>query len=212
MWIKQIAFILFCFASASFSQTRTWGFSKDSVFGWNPSGDSVALVNQSMDTLKFDSVAVELVKPSSGYFILDFFGQDLNPNIGIGYRANFSSWYSQASWFSYSPKRMVGLPQQVTWLWWFRINENLPILVKRSQTSWTGDTLKARLIFIASAGRGRDSVLITAMWSTTSIRHSGIGTFENASAEQWFDVKGRRVEVSPVLNRAPRIPLRVRKE
>ena len=61
------------FAPFAQAQARTWAFSKDTVYEWAANGDSLSLVNSGIDTLRFDSIGLELVRPTATSFGASFY-------------------------------------------------------------------------------------------------------------------------------------------
>ena len=53
------------FPDPSYAQTRTWAFSKDTVYGSNFRVDTVRVTNSGVDTLRFDSLHLELARPTA---------------------------------------------------------------------------------------------------------------------------------------------------
>jgi len=174
------------------AQTRTWSFSQETVKSgarFGTSVDSVSITNAGSDTLKFDTVTLELIRPpaSSSYALL--FSSTAN---------DFFVWnYSSGVQFSNPPPQSVRVPPaQSLRLRRFSLSDYpYAILAKRSVTTASGDSMQVRLIFQAASGRGRDTVVVSGLQESTAIRMPGDapGLRENPDAE-FFDLRGRRIE------------------
>lgn len=180
------------------AQTRTWGFSRDGVNEWAANGDTVSIVNLTTDTLKFDTTWLEPIGPAPQGSVVRF------------YRVNTSAYYALSTGslnWGPNPRALAVPSSQSIQLGEFWIDIDAPPLAKAGVGAATGDTLRARLIFLASAGRGRDTLLVNGIQQTTSIRPAS-PPWKSAGADgnRLFDPLGRRVELREN-GRIPMAPL-----
>jgi hypothetical protein len=177
--------------SALHSQTRTWGFSANAVYEFESGGpDTVTLFNQGVDTLRFDTVYLEIVRPGTTTYGVGF--SRLSPY--VPYVLNCSNGTCSQS---PNPKSIVIAPAQSVHLDQFLIDlKGSPLVAKRQVSVALGDTMQARLIFQAMGGRGRDTLIVHGTQQTTVIR--AMRPYSNAEQPEkgshFFDLRGRRVE------------------
>lgn len=193
----------------SASHGRDWGFTKDSVYecvgsascaGW-PIHDSVRIVNQGPDTLRFDSIAAELLTPGKTRFEVKF---EVNPPA-----FPFAEWFilHQNGQTTYPlaqengsghPRSLMAPSGDSLRFTSFAIDRRIDYLPIGDNGSGT-DTITARLIFIARDGRGRDTLFVTGIesYNPTSLRSFRSPKGMRAPSNLFFDSRGRRVDVSP---------------
>lgn len=187
------------------AQTRDWGFSQDMVKSgtrFGTSVDSVSITNAGSDTLKFDTVTLELIRPLSMSSYTVLFSSAVN---------EFFVWnYTPGVQFSNPLPQSVRIPPaQSLPLRRFSLSDYpYAIVAKRGATTASGDSMQVRLVFQAASGRGRDTVIVSGLLQSTAIRMPGDASWlrENPDAE-FFDLRGRRVEKVPADVRAPRTPV-----
>jgi hypothetical protein len=197
--------VLGLLATTTEAQTRTWGFSKDAVYEWAADMDSVVLANQGTDTLKFDTAWLEVVGTAPHGCVVRF---RPSPGAGQYYALSTSSTY-----WGPSPKSIVIAPSQSGLFREFWIDVDAPPLAKSAVGAAVGDTLRARLIFQASAGRGRDTLLVNGTQQTTSLRFMRRPQYGGHTAlDRSFDPLGRRVDPASASVRVPLRPVIAPKE
>ncbi len=183
------------------AQPRTWSFSRDTVYEWRSQGDSVFITNSGADSLRFDSVALELVQPvDSQYQILFHFHapNTSGSTIILGYTSTGTRYISPAN----GPKGWNVAGGQSAKLWNFNGNYSvLTVNMKRSAIA-AGDTVSVRLILMASASQGRDTLMILSTQDgPTSLQSRGPDR-SGGFADGLYDMLGRRVEMRPQSARA----------
>jgi hypothetical protein len=170
------------------AQVRTWAFSKDTVHERTSVSDSVTIANNGTDTLRFDSIGMELVRPTANQFQVMFNFQNqtylLNQN--------------QQNLKYHSPMTPIKIAAGQTANGFdFRV-EDYVVRTAKSSAIVQGDTLLVRMIFLASANRGRDTLMLKGkqdLPATLRVPRKGV---KSASTENsLFDLRGRRVESIP---------------
>jgi hypothetical protein len=184
-------FFLLLIASASLAaeaaaQVRTWGFSRDSVTEWAGVGYSVTVVNQANDTLRFDTVAIEPIGSATDGRFVRF------------YRDNSSTYYavSTAGWWGTSPTVIAVAPNQSMIFREFQVDINGSVLAKKAVGSAIGDTIRARLIFQAASGRGKDTLLVSGIQQLSVSLKPGLFRPRSKAGVSFYDLRGRVTPVS----------------
>jgi hypothetical protein len=200
---------LWCFflVASAFSQTRTWHLSQDTVYEYGlrePRRDSTSIVNSGSDTLRFDSVGMEIIRPMATQMEVSYSRGDdpqgwpywMSYNNGtIAYTPNFGSFPH--------PRTLVLGAEQSLLLWPFRVEEHIPLVVKRAAIE-TGDTLVVRLIYLAAGNRGRDTLMLVGLeGSGTPISPAPPMRQVNATPSYWVDLRGRSVARLPAAISVP---------
>ena len=189
----------------SLAQARTWAFSKDTVYEWATNGDSLSLANIGADTLKFDSIGMELVRPvAASFFEAEFF---LQATQSLSYLLR--SEQGKISYYSNRPNKLVVAPGQVGKGSQFRVEDQFVRLAKSSAIT-QGDTLLVRLIFMASAGRGRDTLMLKGKQQLppyVGLRLKQDILRQPLADDRFFDLRGRRLEKMPEGWKVPWAPL-----
>jgi hypothetical protein len=186
------------------AQTRTWSFSKDLVKGgtrFGSSVDSVSITNAGIDTLKFDTVMAELIRP-------------VMPSWTVLFNSPLKSYYvwnhpPGVEFSNPPPKSIVVPPAQSLRLKSFALADYPYVPVaKRAATFAGGDSMEVRMIFQAALGRGRDTVIVSGLQQSSSvIRMPGFSRSPRNPDAKFFDPRGRRVGKSPVETQVPRTPV-----
>jgi hypothetical protein len=193
-------------ASAAQAQTRTWGFSKDSVFEWASGRDTVTFTNSGTDTLKFDSIAFELVKPLDTRYeaLFSYTGTGAGGvTVVLGYENGQTRYFSPST----GPKNWQIAPGQTGSWRNFTGNHTVRVVAKRAAIV-QNDTVHTRLILIAAGGRGRDTVVFLSKQDGPTAIWNGIrAPRADAREGKLFDLRGRRAEKVPEGARVPSRPL-----
>jgi len=195
------------------AQTRSWSFSRDTVTQLRlvPGADTVRLTNSGVDTLRFDSVRLELMAPTAQHYKVAFYPV---PRLGqtqpyvVSYDSGTVSGYN-----SFPDFRSIQVkPQDSVRFSTFMAGRN-PLLVSKRAAIKPGDTVVVRMIFIASGGRGRDTLIVDGRENGVIGVSPAFGkkTGSKGSLER-FDPRGRRVEKISEGKRIPRTPLLSPKE
>jgi hypothetical protein len=186
------ALVVLTGALSAQAQVRTWGFSSDAVYEFS---SSVTLSNQGSDTLRFDTVLLEIVRPNTSTYGVGF----NRSSPGASYMLNCSNGTCTRT--DPDPKTIVLGANQSVGLSLFRIDIHGGVpTAKRAAGAALGDTMQARLIFQASAGRGRDTLLVNGTQQLTAIRAERRSPSEQsfkATETRLFDLRGRRLESVP---------------
>lgn len=211
MKAERIVLLLACLASAPFAQVRTWHFSPDTVRHRNFGAlDTVRLVNSGADTLRFDSVHLELVRPTATRYEVVFYpvqpsGQTQPYQVihdgGVITYAGING--------TQDPRSIAVRGQDSARFSGFKVGRH-PLIVSKPAAIEPGDTVIVRAIFIASAGRGRDTLMVVGTEDFVNgvrpdLGPKGTRNHRLAFIDQ-FDPLGRRVEatrgrkIAPVLN------------
>jgi hypothetical protein len=186
------------------AQTRTWGFSVDAVHESGGTPGSCTLSNQGTDTLRFDTVMLEIVRPvSMPQYGVRFHMTSPSASYVLNCNNGACSQVPNPKGVRVNPAQSVTLSEFV-----IDINGDPIILTKRAGGLALGDTMQARLIFQASGGRGRDTLLVNGTQQTTSLRLPSVFQApEGAKGGRRFDLRGRRIEKLPEGVRSPAVPL-----
>lgn len=174
------------------AQNRTWGFSKDTVYEW--SQQSITLTNSGTDTLRIDSLVMELISAPSPYYEVMFFLETPQPGLcHLKSKQGVASFVCDPFWVAEG---------KMLRLYSFNVEEEIRILAKRQAV---GDSLAVRLILIAGANRGRDTLVVRGVQQSPSALRSGgdpYATQKEVDARR-FDLRGRRVEKPSDVIRIP---------
>jgi len=189
-------------AASGLAQSRTWGFSKDTVYEWAAGGDSVFISNVGTDSLRFDSIGLEMIRPTSTILDIDlqikakqdlYFFMRKNEGV-ISYGGNH-------------PNQVVVPPGQNGVVNQFRTEDRIAMVAKHAVIN-RGDTLFIRMIFMASQSRGRDTLILKGKQDfASSLRTGRVHLKPSVSVDHLFDLRGRRVEELPKGVKAPFAPL-----
>ena len=182
----------------SAAHARDWAFSKDTVYEWATGGDSVSFMNNAADTLRFDSIGVEMVRPGSTIAAGSFYLATLQ---GQPFYLRLSSGKVSG----YSPGSIALAPGQTGKAFQFTVDDQLTAVTK-SLAIAAGDTLVARLIFLAASGKGRDTLMVMGKQSgPISLRpYRSLKSTESHGA--LVDPRGKHIEKSVEGARVPRTP------
>jgi len=154
------------------SHARDWGFSKDTVYGWNPGGDTVLLTNQGTDSLRIDTLNYEVVEPP-----------DL---VGVQY-----SFYYEPPTNTYSYYGIHPIPSgHIDTLFDFYFDQGA--IVKAAVTQAEGDTIVARLFFEADSDRGRDTLVYKGIQMISGSIQSSKFFEDGRTNPVFYDPEGRR--------------------
>jgi hypothetical protein len=182
------------------AQARTWALSKDTVYEWSAYGDSVRMTNSGSDTLKIDSIGLQLVRPAGTRISLRF------RDGGGGYHTY--SYNQGVVSVPYGPTSLKLHPTQSDKYWGFDLDSIIyPPLAKRSFNH--GDTLVLRAIFVGKSGRGNDTLIVMgrAGYTTALLPASRYLSKPYALDDRLFDLRGRRVEKVPEGRTVPWAPV-----
>jgi hypothetical protein len=208
--MKTILLVLACLVSVPFAQSRTWGFSRDTVYHRNYGAeDTLRIVNSGVDTLRFDSVHLELVRPTAVHYEVIFYQATYsgftNPYFvayDSGVMENAPSWYS-----AQNPRSIVVKAQDTAKFAGFKLGLH-PLIVSKRAAIEPGDTLIVRMIFIAAGGRGRDTLVVVGREDIPMGLQPAIpGRLEKSKSNLRFDPLGRRVDEVPEARRILATPL-----
>jgi hypothetical protein len=189
---------------------REWGFLKDTVYesrssntgGW-PQKDTVFLKNIGVDSLRFDSVGVEPL--TSGKNQVDIFFYKSASISSPAYELFYSGGRTQYLYTS-AKSISVGALDSLHLL-----NFRIDWQVYASPESITAgsDTISARLVFFASNGRGRDTVIVLGIEENkpVSLRTQLHPTVGFKAEKSSFDLRGRRIEPVSDGLKAPLTPV-----
>jgi hypothetical protein len=191
------------------AQSRTWAFSKDTAYEWQNKSDSVFLTNSGADTLRFDSIGLEFIRPSDAPVVQASFFVRVGGSIGLckmmKYQGSVSYLTSTKPSFIVVPPGLAVIPYQ------FAIETQLGgVAGAKSSAIVQGDTLIVRLIFMAAAGRGRDTLFVKGREGDSSLvplRSSQKIPQNSFPPNRFFDLRGRGVEPIPAGLKAPWAPL-----
>jgi hypothetical protein len=172
------------------AQVRTWAFSKDTLFDWASSGDFVDVSNTGTDTLQFDSVALQLISPSMNTYEVLFHLQTGTPAL-----CHFRYDQGVVIWPGCKTQKIKVAAGQTRRLVNFEAESHIPATAKRAAI---GDTLVIRMIFIAGANRGRDTLMLRGRQEYPSSIRTGEALRNGLFGEtRFFDLRGRRMENLP---------------
>lgn len=216
----------------SWAQSRTWAFSKDTVYE-NQSGidtmttngqnyffyysNKVTITNQGAIPLVFDSLYIERIGASYSGMRFEFKTYDSTKNGELTSTLAGRTYYwgsgSCPSVGNCTTSPMNGFSsieiQASRNLYDFSIDVP-PSVAKRAATSVVGDTLCYRMIFTATNSRGRDTLIVqgTQEYPNPSSVLSGISNAEMLGLKsRIFDLRGRRMERMPDGVKVPWAPL-----
>jgi hypothetical protein len=177
---------------------RDWSLSKDTAYEW-PSSDTVLLTNQGTDTLRFDSIGMELIRPIVSRMEIIFHKRK---SAGAYYYYDLAYYQGQTFYRSDRPNTLIISPGEAAPLDGYAIDPvlnpvvNPSIMSKSTVAEMIGDTLVVRLIFIASANRGRDTlVLIGKQDYPDAIGFGKRNPLKPSDANNLFDPLGRRQKI-----------------
>ncbi|MCD6025086.1 MAG: hypothetical protein K0Q91_2002 [Fibrobacteria bacterium] len=192
-----LALVILTGAFSAQAQVRTWAFSKDTVYEWASNGDSVTLVNSGSDSLKFDSIGLELVRPTATVFQVEF------QTVLTQSLLHFNQGKIEGN-----PRKIVVAAGQTSRIFTFRV-EDLVVRTAKSSAIVQGDTLVVRMIFMASGGRGRDTLMLKGRQNLppVALRRSPNKVNSLAPDDRAFDLRGRRQEAIPEGMKAPWAPV-----
>lgn len=178
-------------AGATQAQTRTWGFSKDTVYEWASGRDTVLITNSGTDSLRFDSIGIELIKPVDTHYEISF-QQNMPGSSGAPILA-YDNGNTQYIYPSTGPKNWgIAAGQTVTWR---SFNGNRSVIQVAKQSAIVkDDTVHIRLILIARNNRGRDTVTFLSKQDGPSAIWSGLRPARAVKDGKAFDLRGRRAE------------------
>lgn len=191
------------------AQTRSWSFSRDTVMlqGQGPGTDTVRLANSGVDTLRFDSVRLELLTPTAQHYKVVFYPV---PRSGQTqpYVLSYDSGTVSYAYLNYPDFRSFQIkPQDSVRFSYFMVGRN-PLVVSKRAAIEPGDRVVVRMIFIASGGRGRDTLIVDGRENTVIGVIPGFGKKAGSKGLlKRFDPRGRRVEEIPEGKRNSRTPL-----
>lgn len=191
-----LALVILTGALSAQAQVRTWAFSKDTVYEWAANSDSASLSNNGSDSLKFDSIALELVRPTATRFQVAF--QTV--------QAQFLLHYYQGTVTGSDFSKLAVAAGQVKKLSVFQV-EDLLVRTAKSSAAVQGDTLLVRMIFMASSGRGSDTLMLKGKQNLpAALRIPRNGTPSFSTDGVLFDLRGRRMERIPAGVKIPWSP------
>lgn len=150
------------------AQTRSWGFSKDTVYETSYMGklDSVLLRNNGPDTLKVDSGLLEIIKPVD----MDTAEMWFNPlHVQTVYQMKFTKTNNKKSSLLI-PSRIILGQNRVDTFDFFSIDWPIfvPALSKSASASGPRDTIIARIIF-ENINKVRDTVILKGIWENKGV-------------------------------------------
>jgi hypothetical protein len=166
---------------------RDWGFSKDTVYEWKLHGDNVLLRNQGTDTLRADTLILEIIRPAnilSSLGVIFLYEEGIN-SCGAGTTNSSSGMYPYCT--------ISTPPNKSDSLFGFYID------FSSRSTVAVGDTIGSRLILAASSNRGRDTLILIGIQQVSGILRCD--NFKQSPANgRYYDLNGRlqhRINVSP---------------
>jgi hypothetical protein len=194
---KLLALAILTTALSAHAQIRAWAFSKDTVYEWASNGDTVSLVNNRTDTLKFDSIGLELVRPTSTHFQVRF------QTAQSGSLLDFN----QGKIITVASGNLFVAAGQTKPVFQFQVEDRI-VRTAKSSAIVQGDTLLVRMIFMASAGGGRDTLMLKGKQNLPlALRLPGNRLKSFSFDDRLFDLRGRRMEKIPEGLKAPWAPL-----
>jgi hypothetical protein len=182
------------------AQARTWALSKDTVYEWSAYGDSVRMTNSGSDTLKIDSIGIELIRPVGTRITLRFRDE------GGGY---YTCYYNQGVVSVPCGSGPIKLaPVQSGKFQRFELDSIINAPVAKRSFNY-GDTLVIRAIFVGKSGRGNDTLIVMGRegYAVALLPGSRFLSKTPASDDRLFDLRGRRVEKIPESLKAPWAPV-----
>jgi hypothetical protein len=220
------------FFSSTSAQTRTWAFSKDTVYEGQSGTDTmtvngqryffpytnkVAVVNQGASPLTFDSLYIEKVQAFFDNMTFGFVLYDSTKNgqLSPSYAGRSAYWGGaycpSTTSCSFTPISGFGSieVQASRNLYDFEIDAPVP-LAKKAVTAAAGDTICFRMIFTAKNSRGRDTLIVrgTQQYPSLSVILQGLRDSKDSKIKRdIFDLRGRRMEKMPEGAKAPVTPL-----
>jgi hypothetical protein len=197
--------LLGCFAFGQ-AQSRTWAFSRDTVSRMveGPGTDTVRVTNFGTDTLRFDSVHLELLRPTATHYKAVFYPVPRTAQ-SQPYVVSYDSGVVSHAYLNFPDARSIRVKAQDSVRYsGFMVGRN-PLLVTKRSAIEPGDTVVVRMIFIASGGRGRDTLTVIGRENTVvAIKPKSEKTTGSDDRSDRFDLRGRRIEKMPEGKRIPR--------
>jgi hypothetical protein len=151
--------------------------------------------------LRFDTVTLEIVKPALSTY-------------GVGFSRIPSGQYHVVNCSNGTCNQQPTLksvpvnPGSSITLSGFFIDVNgYPPIAKRAESAAIGDTMQARLIFQAAAGRGRDTLIVNGIQQTTALRpfagspspYKGSGILFDPLGRVWKSADGKKAIFVPLM-------------
>jgi hypothetical protein len=200
-----LGILLGCIAFGQ-AQSRTWAFSRDTVCQMyaGPGTDTVRVTNSGTDTLRFDSVHLELVRPTATQYKAVFYPVARTAQ-NQPYVVSYDTGVVSYAFLNFPDVRSIRIKAQDSARFsGFMVGRNPLVVTKRSAID-PEDTVAVRMIFIASGGRGRDTLTVIGRENMViAIKPKSEKTRGSESRSDRFDLRGRRVEEMPEGQRIPR--------
>lgn len=150
--MKNVVSAFILFVGTVTTQARDWGLSRDMVT--ESASDTVHIQNSSSaDTLHIDSISLEMLSTGAQAYVVFTTPSQAAPTYSRGYDIMFTS--GTTYYMTSHPNTLMVEPNESLPLRNWFLDANLVVPPSQPVRS---DSMAVRLVFFASAGRGRDTL------------------------------------------------------